>query len=391
MSASDLVRDPQVTANPISFRDVGRTGPATLAGRYLRRFWQPVFHSDELAPGTARPIRIMGQDYSLYRGETGAPHLVDAECPHRRMKMHAGWIEGDRIRCFYHGWQFDADGRCTEQPAERPPFCHKVQIGAYPARDYLGFIFCYLGEGAPPPFPRYPAFEGDDLVLTIDTYSRACHFFNNLENAGDKSHIAFAHHDASASWDETTDGPKIDAEESSWGVTFRTLRPSGKVTISQFGMPNIYHARGVPDDPEVQYREFLAWWVPHDDDRHTQFTVAVHNKSDPATAGYLERRLAKRARQTEDREAIARAILDGRMSWTDVPVDRVNMLFLQDDVAQMGVGPVAERGEERLGRGDAGLILQRKLWVRELQRLARGQPLKAWHNDPAEIIVQAEY
>jgi hypothetical protein len=79
------------------------------------------------------------------------------------------------------------------------------------------------------------------------------------------------------------------------------------------------------------------------------------------------------------------------MSWTDVPVDRVNMLFLQDDVAQMGVGPVAERGEERLGRGDAGLILQRKLWVRELQRLARGQPLKAWHNDPAEIIVQAEY
>src|SRR5487761_1722252 len=60
-----------------------RTGPGTLAGRYLRRFWHPVYHTADLAPGRAVPLRIMGQDFVLYRGEGGAAHLLDPRCPHR--------------------------------------------------------------------------------------------------------------------------------------------------------------------------------------------------------------------------------------------------------------------------------------------------------------------
>jgi 5,5'-dehydrodivanillate O-demethylase len=252
-------------------------------------------------------------------------------------------------------------------------------------------VFAYLGEGESPEFPRYPTFEGYDVVLNHDTYERACHFFNNLENAGDKSHIAFAHRDASAAWDETVDGPTITAEESIWGITFRTTRSSGKQTVSQFGMPNIYHARGVPDDQEVPYREFLAWWVPVDDDRHFQFTVAQHPAASPITARYQQRRAARIARQDLDREAIARAILAGEIRLEDVDPSRANIIFLQDDVAQMGVGPVSTRGQERLGRGDVGLILQRRLWVRELSRFAAGEALAEWRYDPDIVPVQAEY
>ena len=380
------------SASEITFRDIGTTGPGTLAGRYLRQFWQPVAHSVEVAPGKARAIRIMSEDLTLFRGEGGQPFVTEARCPHRAMPLHAGWVEGDEIRCFYHGWKFaGATGQCVEQPAERPPFCHKIKVRSYPARDYLGLVFAYLGEGEPPEFPRYPEFEGPDAVLNHDTYIRACNFFNNLENAGDKSHIAFAHSTASAAWDEKTDGPDITATESCWGVTFSTLRPSGKVTISQFGMPNIYHARGVPDDPEVQYREFIAWWVPVDDNRHTQFTVQMQPRQSPVTPGYLERREAKIARQDLDREAIARAILDGRMSWSEVDPKRVNMVFLQDDVAQMGVGPITERPPERLGRGDASLILQRRIWVRELTKFAKDEALTTWQYDPEALPVTAEY
>jgi 5,5'-dehydrodivanillate O-demethylase len=376
---------------PITFRDVGSTDPGTLAGRYLRRFWQPVFHSSQIKPGEAKPLRIMGQDFTLYRGASGAPYVIDARCPHRAMPMHLGWVQAEEIRCFYHGWKFDGAGQCTEQPAERPDFCAKIRTGAYPARDYLGLVFAYLGEGPAPNLPRYPAFESEDVILNHDSYTRACHFFNNLENAGDKSHIAFAHHDASASWDEATDGPTISAEESCWGVTFRTIRPSGRETVSQFGMPNIYHARGVPDDPEVGYREFIAWWVPHDDDRHTQFTIALQPKHSDVTPRYQQRRAAKMARWDLDREAIARGLLDGSMRWDDVDTSRVANLFLQDDVAQMGVGPVATRQQEHLGRGDVGLILQRKLWVRELSRFAQSEPTTPWRYDPASLEIKAEY
>jgi 5,5'-dehydrodivanillate O-demethylase len=394
MSTTQTIRGPRVrreTDAPITFRDVGSTNPGTLAGRYLRQFWQPVLHSDAVKPGEAKPLRIMGQDFTLYRGASGAPYVIDARCPHRAMPMHLGWVQQEEIRCFYHGWKFDGAGQCTEQPAERPDFCAKIRTGAYPARDYLGLVFVYFGEGAPPDLPRYPAFESEDVILNHDSYMRACHFFNNLENGGDVAHIAFAHHDVSVAWDEMTDGPTISAEESIWGVTIKAVRPGGQEIISQFGMPNVFHVRGVPDDPEVMYREFIAWWVPHDDDRHTQFTVAMQPKHSEVTPRYQQRRAEKRARQDLDREAIARKLLDGSMTWADVDPARVGVLFLQDDVAQMGVGPVATRQQEHLGRSDAALILQRKLWVRDLDRFARGEPQQDWRYDAAVLPVKAEF
>ena len=119
--------------------DLVHTAPGTLAGRYMRLFWQPVYHSDDISPGDAKPIRIMSQDLTLFRGESGTPHLVDFRCAHRGTQLSTGWVEEDSIRCFYHGWKYDGMGQCVEQPAEERPFCEKVRIGGYPCRDYLGF------------------------------------------------------------------------------------------------------------------------------------------------------------------------------------------------------------------------------------------------------------
>ena len=149
--------------SPEDYDNFAPTGPGTLAGDYLRSFWQPVYHSDDLLSGRAKPIKIMNQEYTLYRGTNGEPHLVDFRCAHRGMQLSPGWVEGDTIRCFYHGWVYDGSGQCVEQPAESQPFCDKIRIGGYPVQDYLGLVFAYLsapiGEGTPPEFPRYPDFE----------------------------------------------------------------------------------------------------------------------------------------------------------------------------------------------------------------------------------------
>ena len=85
----------------------------------MRRFWQPVFRSEDLPKGRAFPVRILSEDFTLYRGETGVAHAVGHRCSHRGTQMNTGFIEGDCIRCFYHGWKFDGDGQCVERPGVR--------------------------------------------------------------------------------------------------------------------------------------------------------------------------------------------------------------------------------------------------------------------------------
>src|SRR5204862_7802724 len=121
--------------------DFVHTGPGTLAGRYLRLFWQPVFRSQDVAAGRAMPIRVMSEDLTLYRGEGGGLHVLDFRCAHRGTQLSTGWVEGDTIRCRYHGWQYDGAGQCVGQPAEPAPFCEKVRIRSYPVQEYLGLIF----------------------------------------------------------------------------------------------------------------------------------------------------------------------------------------------------------------------------------------------------------
>ena len=85
--------------------DFVHTGPGTLAGRYLRMFWHPVYLARELKLAHAVPVRIMSEDFTLYRGESGTAYAVGFRCAHRGTQLSAGWVEGDCVRCFYHGWK----------------------------------------------------------------------------------------------------------------------------------------------------------------------------------------------------------------------------------------------------------------------------------------------
>ena len=115
--------------------DYVRTGPGTLAGRYMRRFWHPVFRSQDLPAGQAKPLRILGEDFTLYRGETGKAHAVDFRCAHRGAQMSIGFIEGDCLRCFFHGWMYDANGQCVDRPGERQEANKNIKIRGYPTEE----------------------------------------------------------------------------------------------------------------------------------------------------------------------------------------------------------------------------------------------------------------
>ena len=128
----------------VNFMDFYYTGPGTLAGRYMRKFWHPVLRAEDLKPGWAKPIKILGEEFTLYRGEGGKPHVVDFRCAHRQTQLSVGWVEDDCIRCRYHGWKFDGTGQCVQQPMEAADFAPRVRIPSYPLEEYLGLIFVYF-------------------------------------------------------------------------------------------------------------------------------------------------------------------------------------------------------------------------------------------------------
>ena len=72
------------------YTDFEHTGPDTLAGRCLRRFWHPVYISEQLQSGWAVPIRLLNEDLTLYPGEGGAAHVVDFRCAPIQRGPYAG-------------------------------------------------------------------------------------------------------------------------------------------------------------------------------------------------------------------------------------------------------------------------------------------------------------
>jgi 5,5'-dehydrodivanillate O-demethylase len=379
----------------LRYEDLVSTGPGTLAGRFMRRFWHPIHRAEDLLPGQAKPIEIMSERFTLYRGETGTPHLVDLRCPHRGTQLSAGWIEGDSIRCMYHGWCFNSEGQCTEQPAEEKSFARKIRIKSYPAREYLGLIFAYLGGGEAPAFPRYRHMEEDGVLEVLSTEVWPCNFFQRIDNNGDTYHVPFVHRGAySASSDNNRAGlPEISKEESPWGTTGYASFSQGWRNVFQFFMPNVYAFRNPSPEPECAWEDRMQWDVPLDDQRSLEFRLRRLPLKGDVAAKYRDRAAAA----AEAKVSVAQmgeAVLSGKLKFEELDhffKDKISLVHAQDYVAQVGQGTRADRAREHLGRSDLGIILFRKIWERELNALADGKPLKKWVlPQNAEIKFQEE-
>jgi 5,5'-dehydrodivanillate O-demethylase len=362
------------------------TGPDTLGGRFLRRFWHPVYRAEDLAPGTAVPIRHLSEEFTLYRGETSRPHLVASRCAHRGTELSAGWVEGDCIRCFYHGWKYDGSGQCVEQPVEDAAFAQKVRIGGYPTEEYLGLIFVYVGEGPPPALPRYPELEGDG-VLEVLTNVWPCNYFQAVENSVDQSHFAFVHRDSSFSTAGLGAVPQLSYTESEYGITTRTTRPNGVTRLSHFHMPGINQFKLPLDAPDVGWSDTVVFKVPVDDDHVARYLVNLAAlEGDPARA-FQASGPARQAAVASVPE-LGEAVRARKLRFEDIDVPASIVIQVQDYVAILGQGRITNRERSRLGRGDVGVILLHQIWTRELKALAEGRPLKQWSRPP-ELVVAA--
>jgi hypothetical protein len=128
--------------------------------------------------------------------------------------------------------------------------------------------------------------------------------------------------------------------------------------------------------------------VPIDDTKHMQFSLHRVPASGEAAAKIRARREERRSTIDIAHQDLCDRVLGGELTLRDIDATRVDLVRLQDDIAQISQGRIADRDRERLGRGDVGVIAIRKLWHRELTALERNAPRTMWQR-PADIVPSA--
>lgn len=378
--------DAKIGARPENFVDFASAGPKTAGGKFLRRFWQPVYVSANLARGSAKPILIMGERFTLYRGQSGRAYIVGNRCAHRCTQLSTGWVKEDAIRCLYHGWTYDGSGKCIERPAESPPGPRPdISIGAYPTKEHLGLVYGYFGAGEEPPFPPFPSFEGEGIVENI-TEEFPCNWFQTYENHADEVHLAFVHSSGGSHDDlkRTLELPKMSGHETEYGMVRVTSITGGPERSTLLIFPNTMRLflpplRGLNKAEIGGWRDTYVTIVPTDDEDHILFATRFVQVPPDQLGEYwtVREQLRSDTENARSMRDVTNDILAGKLTLAEAK-GHPRFLMIEDAVAQLGQGAIVDRSSEMLGSSDVLIAIMRRLFTRELRAIADGGAVKNW-------------
>ena len=301
-----------------------QTGPGTPCGEYLRRFWQPVAFSRDLGD-VPRRIRIMGEDLVVFRDRSGRVGLLQLHCSHRGTSLEFGIPTERGLRCCYHGWVFDVDGRILETPGEPADSTlrHRLCHGAYPTHEFGGLVFAYMGPlERRPAFPTYDTFELPDFELhPAAGFVLPCNWLQIKDNSMDPVHTSFLHALSSGYHFTPAFGAlaELDWQEMPYGMLYAATRRVGDfvwVRICDFMAPNVHQFTRELEEAageRIGYRPVvIRWAVPLDDTVTMNFELAQVDpawgltRADIARPGFgqsSDRSYADRQRQPGDYDA----------------------------------------------------------------------------------------
>lgn len=180
---------------PAEDPELTHVGPGTVCGEYLRRYWQPVAMSNEISD-LPIAIRILGEDLVIFRDQSGRIGLLHRHCAHRGASLEFGIIMDCGIKCCYHGWHFDVDGRLIDAPSEPvgSPIRDRIVQGAYPIHEEKGIVFAYFGPpDKKPPFPIYDTMGLADTESKTFSLSMPANWLQVYENTQDPIHVLHLH------------------------------------------------------------------------------------------------------------------------------------------------------------------------------------------------------
>ena len=381
----------------------------------MRSYWQPVALLDEFDPAldpamALRPVkavRLLGQDLVLFRDASGRFGLLDRDCPHRGADLSFGRNEGDGLRCPFHGWKFDFQGRCLETPGEPQSdngqrLCEGIRQRSYPVQQQCGVLFAWMGESGavPPPFPAFDCFVAPATHTFAFKGLWNCNWLQAVEVGIDPAHPSFLHRffedeaigqnygkQFRAASAGAVDGqqwpmsrvmrescqPDIRFEAADWGMRVTALRridsrwthvrvtqslfPQGFViplsetmTITQLHVP-------VDDTHTYWYSFFTSFAEPVDRQAMRQPRLAAVTLPD-----YQPRSGRHNRWGFDPRDQIERTYLG--MGEEDINI--------HDQWAVESMGAIANRTREHLGSTDKVIIANRRMLLQAIEAVQAG-------------------
>ena len=267
-------------------------GPDKPMGKLLRRYWIPFAGASELDNEATKPVRLLCEDLVVYKDLSGNYGLIDRQCPHRRADLSYGYVEACGLRCNYHGWLFDADGKCVEQPYE--DLAHpeiglkdKVKIKSYPVRECAGLLFAYMGPLPAPELPVWAPFTWKGGFREIVRSDIPCNWFQCQENSIDPVHFEWMHDNwtqrLAGSHDYSTKHLQVAFDELDYGFAYRRIREGQEEnsplwTIGRLALWPIGFYLG----------EHFEWRVPVDDEN--TLSLAWFHAQSPSDAPPFEQK-----------------------------------------------------------------------------------------------------
>jgi phenylpropionate dioxygenase-like ring-hydroxylating dioxygenase large terminal subunit len=176
------------------------TAQTTVAptGRFLRNTWYPIMWSSDLAPDALVARVALEEPIVFFRRDDGTPAAIADICSHRFAPLHLGRrCAGDRIRCGYHGLEFDADGTCARNPWGDGRIPAESSIRAYPLVERHQIIWLWMGTRTPDPslIPDFGIFDdpAPGTLTKFDSITMKANYELITDNLMDLSHTAFLH------------------------------------------------------------------------------------------------------------------------------------------------------------------------------------------------------
>jgi phenylpropionate dioxygenase-like ring-hydroxylating dioxygenase large terminal subunit len=378
---------------------VTRTGPKDPAGKLMRLYWQPVALLEELDPRRPIiPVKLLGEDFVLFRDPEGRYGLLDRDCPHRGADLAFGRLEDGGLRCAFHGWLFDSTGRCLEMPAEPEDstFRERICQRAFPAVERNGIIFAYLGAGEPPEFLQLDCFVAPAAYTFAFKGLIECNWLQALEVGIDPAHASFLHRffededpttaygkqfrGVSADSDmpltkvlRDYDRPAIEVERTDFGLRIIALRKINEqhthVRITNQVFP---HAVVIPMSTEMTITQ---WHVPVDDGNCYWYAIFTSFGRPVNKAQMRMQRLELyelpnyRSRKNRSNNYGFDPEEQAGETYTGMGHD----INVHDQWAVESMGRIQNRTREHLGQSDKAITAYRRLLRQSIEQVAKGE------------------
>ncbi|MBD3782002.1 MAG: aromatic ring-hydroxylating dioxygenase subunit alpha [Micrococcales bacterium] len=343
-----------------------QVGPGTPMGELLRRYWYPVAFVRELDEWPIKKVRLLGENFALWKQPSGRYGIMQEHCPHRRASMVYGVVEEEGLRCGYHGWLFDEGGQCLDQPAEpaESTFASRVTAFAGRAEAMGGMVWAYVGRQPAPELPRFDVYVDagfKDCGWTV----LPCNWLQIMENSVDPHHVEWLHGRYFKFLGEQQGflAPpgfqkkhlKVAFDEMEWGILKRRVLEGNSEDNDDWavGHPLVfpYCMRvGGAGIEQMQIR------VPIDD---THTWVAFYSSHQPPGMETFPEQVYP---------------VDYEFEWLDERGEHiVDYIEGQDIMAWVTQGDINDRTAEHLGKSDIGVIMLRKMFREQMALVAEGR------------------